>query len=356
MYHVLASSQHSSLYVVIWEKSPAMLNANRCHTDSGVLAEIAGSLQTGQWSAKLKHCLDTEAAAAHENKSLSSHLTLLSSCNTALNLHKDTGFEVALQFIAKACLIHQQSTLELNKSQADRQQAASPMSPMQTSASNFSSTTMSPAEAQSLSNALIHDLSEHVCHLQLALDAWAAAQAGAQVSFPKFKELVAILKAMQEKKSAWHSIVFVKERQSVHAITQLLGKMSDLANISFFAFTGRAKNSKQSMHPGQVSGQKTNGMKLSQQKNALLQFREASGMAVLVATAAAEEGLDIINCELVVCYTAVDTGKEMVQRRGRARMAGSQFISIVEEHDQSKLRSAQLAECNAKLALMDLTM
>ena len=204
--------------------------------------------------------------------------------------------------------------------------------------------------ATNLSNALIHDLSEDVCHLQLALDALAAAQAGAQVSFPKIKEIVAILKDMQVKKSAWHSIVFVKERQSVHAITQLLGKMSDLANISFFAFTGRAKNSKQPTHPGQSS----NGMKLSQQKDALLQFRETSGMAVLVATAAAEEGLDIINCELVVCYTAVDTGKEMVQRRGRARMAGSQFISIVEEHDQSKLRSAQLAECNAKLALMDL--
>lgn len=73
-------------------------------------------------------------------------------------------------------------------------------------------------------------------------------------------------------------------------------------------------------------------------------------MAVLVSTAAAEEGLDIVNCELVVSYTMVETAREMIQKRGRARMAGSQFVSIVEEHDQAKMEQAQMAEHYARVA------
>ena len=99
----------------------------------------------------------------------------------------------------------------------------------------------------------------------------------------------------------------------------------------------------------QIGVTRSGGMKLTEQNNALRQFKEAAGMAVLVATAAAEEGLDIINCEMVVCYTVVETGRERAQRRGRARKAGSLFVNIVQPDDQSKLDSACLAEANAKL-------
>ena len=91
-------------------------------------------------------------------------------------------------------------------------------------------------------------------------------------------------------------------------------------------------------------------MKLKEQWNALCQFKQADGMAVLVATAAAEEGLDIIQCELVVCYTVVESGRQLMQRRGRARMASSKFICFAEAHEEARLAAARLAECNAQVA------
>ncbi len=104
--------------------------------------------------------------------------------------------------------------------------------------------------------------------------------------------------------------------------------------------------------PNETSGLSSDGMKSRKPKHALFQFRQAEGMAVLVATAAAEEGLDITNCELVICYTVVETGRELVQKRGRARMTGSEFICIVEEHEQARVDNARMAACNARLAQM----
>ena len=189
----------------------------------------------------------------------------------------------------------------------------------------------------------MQDLAEKVCNLQLSLAALAAGKSTASSNFPKFQELVTVSAEMKAKKDAWHSIVFVKERQSVHAIAGMLQDVSELANISIFTF------------PGRPIKYRSDGMKMREQMNALLQFKEAQGMAVLVSTAAAEEGLDIVNCELVVCYTVVETGREMIQKRGRARMAGSQFVCIAEEHEQARVEVARMAEFNARAAQVQMS-
>ncbi len=284
-------------------------------------------------------------------------------CNTALSLLKDTGFELALQYLANKCAADQQSANQRSTREQDDTINTAQAPPAHAAEFRVSKALVSEAAAASLSQTLIQDLSEKVSHLQLALDALAVAQAGANISFPKFKELAAILTEMQGKKSAWHGIVFVKERQSVHAIVSMLRNVPQLATVSFHAFTGRATNSKRRMEPHLFStprfglaapnrslGLRRSGMKLREQKKALSQFRQAEGMTVLMATAAAEEGLDITNCELVVCYTVVETGREMMQKRGRARMPGSDFVCIVEEHDQSRVEHARMAECNARVA------
>lgn len=211
---------------------------------------------------------------------------------------------------------------------------------------------ISETTAASMRQALMQDLASRVYKLQRSLDAMVAAQSGANSKFPKFQDLVTVLKEMQDMKISWHSIIFVKDRQSVQTIAAMLQEVPQLANISFFTFTGQPNSNKGSRlsGPAQRSGLRSVGMKLSQQNNALLQFKEAQGMAVLVSTAAAEEGLDIINCELVVSYTMVETAREMIQKRGRARMAGSQFVTIIEEHDKAKMEMAQMAEHYARVA------
>ena len=49
------------------------------------------------------------------------------------------------------------------------------------------------------------------------------------------------------------------------------------------------------------------GMSTKQQRAAMEQFRQP-GRRLLVATAAAEEGIDVPHCEVVVRYSAVQTG------------------------------------------------
>lgn len=258
-----------------------------------------------------------------------------------------------MRLLARTCLAINTPASELNKTIS----SSSPANemPVRNGAATVSGTLeISEATAASMRLAMMQDLATKVYNLQLSLDAMAAGQAGASAKFPKFQELVTILTEMKDRKAAWHSIVFVKDRQSVHAIAAMLQEVPQLANISFFTVTGRPNSNKRLTLPSsaQRSGLASDGMKLQQQKTAFLNFKEAKGMAVLVSTAAAEEGLDIVNCELVVAYTIVETGREMIQKRGRSRVAGSQFVSIVEEHDRARLEQARLAEHYARVAQM----
>ena len=317
-----------------------------------MLTEIAKSLLDGKASSRLKGWLDSSLADLSPLPSqLRSYVKLLQSCNIALDLVKDVGYEVALQFLAEQCLAGQQASGSKGVEQTSYHHTASSRA-----AAGETSRHVSETEAAMLSADLVKDLSDKVCHLQLALAAIRVTGPGVSVSFPKFKELVTVLDGLQHKNRASHSIVFVKERQSVHAIAAMLQKAPELAGISFFAFTGRATTGSGSKPTLALSsGTRSTGMKLTEQKNALKHFKEAEGMAVLVATAAAEEGLDIINCEMVVCYTVVETGRERAQGRGRARKAGSLFVNIIEPQDRAMLDNACLAEANAKLAVMHLS-
>lgn len=343
-----------------------VVNCHSCfYAGADAFQEVSSSLRDGKWSAGLRHWLATQAATVPQTSShLRAHLALLQDCNAALSLVKDTGFELALQHLAGKCLANQQSAKEQSMKEQDCTSNTDQAPPLHAAKSRVITPLISETAAASLSQVLIQALSQKVAHLQLALDALAVAQAGANIRFPKFRELVAILTQRQEKKSAWHGIIFVKERQSVHAIVALLRNVPQLATVSFYAFTGRATNSKRRLQShlatspfgltasNNTSGLSSDGMKSREQKHALFQFRQAEGMAVLVATAAAEEGLDITNCELVVCYTVVETGRELVQKRGRARRPGSEFICIVEEHEQARVDNARMAACNARLAQM----
>lgn len=315
--------------------------------DSSMLKEVARPLLDGRSSPRLRGWLAATLNAAPPAASqLRSHLSLLQGCNTTLDLIKDVGFEMALHYLAGQCLASQQATAETNQT-GQHKMGADTQLPSSVAGQTAG---VQEEEAAQLSAALVADLSEKVCLLQVALAALRSTAVHAPVDFPKIKELITVLKDLLRGKSASHSIVFVKERKSVHAIVAMLREVPDLAPISFFAYTGRANTGSR-----RGIGARVSGMKLTEQKTALRQFKEAEGMALLVATAAAEEGIDVINCEMVVCYTVVETGRELAQRRGRARKAGSVFVNIIEVEDKTKLDKACLAEANARVAQLQLS-
>lgn len=69
-----------------------------------------------------------------------------------------------------------------------------------------------------------------------------------------------------------------------------------------------------------------------QQELTLEAFRKP-GTKVLVATSAAEEGLDIVNCEFVVRYSMPKTGIQRVQSKGRSRKGGIYLSLVVRDVD-----------------------
>lgn len=164
--------------------------------------------------------------------------------------------------------------------------------------------------------------------------------------YPKLQALIRFLSDMNAKETAWHGIVVVKERQSVHTLTHMLQQVPDFANeVSFHPCTGHGHQKQQQVTVGSFS----RGMKITAQKDALKRFRCGEGRQVLIDTAAAEEGLDIVDCHFVVCFMVVESGHELIQRAGRARMRGSQVVHIVNRGsgDEASLLKAEQEKLNA---------
>ncbi|KAK5654561.1 hypothetical protein OQA88_7190 [Cercophora sp. LCS_1] len=66
------------------------------------------------------------------------------------------------------------------------------------------------------------------------------------------------------------------------------------------------------------------------QSDVIEKFR-AGEVNLMVATAVAEEGLDVSACNLVVCFDPPMSPNSFIQRRGRARRAGSGYVLLVDE-------------------------
>ena len=78
---------------------------------------------------------------------------------------------------------------------------------------------------------------------------------------------------------------------------------------------------------------------------------------IVVATSVAEEGVDIPECQLVVCLNPPTTVKALVQMRGRARKKDSYFVVLCSsQREKEKLEDLQRQEQNMKWAAAQLTL
>ena len=74
-----------------------------------------------------------------------------------------------------------------------------------------------------------------------------------------------------------------------------------------------------------------------QRQQAVLADFKAGKLNTLVATAVAEEGLDLTKCRLVVRYDPPATPLEFIQSRGRARARDSRMVILLEEGNARQL-------------------
>ncbi|KAH7163086.1 hypothetical protein B0J13DRAFT_430947 [Dactylonectria estremocensis] len=123
--------------------------------------------------------------------------------------------------------------------------------------------------------------------------------------------------------SATRVIVFSEYRDSAEDIARMLNTHQPLIKASIFV--------------GQADSKRGEGMKQAQQIEAIERFKQGH-FNVLVATSIGEEGLDIGQVDLIVCYDSSASPIRMLQRMGRTgrKRAGNIVLLLMrgKEEDQ----------------------
>jgi endoribonuclease Dicer len=113
-------------------------------------------------------------------------------------------------------------------------------------------------------------------------------------------------------------LVLVKKRETAFKIKNMLNSHDAIEKLQL--------NVEAVVGHGSTSGTEQ-GMSVAQQKK-ILENMQKKQYHIVVATAVAEEGIDIPECELVITFNPPSTVTALVQMRGRARKNHSKFIIL----------------------------
>ncbi|KAJ2968396.1 hypothetical protein NQ176_g9199 [Zarea fungicola] len=128
--------------------------------------------------------------------------------------------------------------------------------------------------------------------------------------------------------SSTRVIVFSEYRDSAEDIVRLLNMHQPLVKASIFV--------------GQADGKRGEGMKQAQQIETIEKFRNGR-FNVLVATSIGEEGLDIGQVDLIVCYDASASPIRMLQRMGRTgrKRAGNIVLLLMRGKEEEQFAKSK---------------
>ena len=122
----------------------------------------------------------------------------------------------------------------------------------------------------------------------------------------------------QEDTTDFRGLVFVQQRASVAALAHLLTIHPLTSKYKVGSFVGCSD----------FAGRKTGITDLADprgQESDLEDFRSGE-KNLIVSTNVLEEGIDVPACNMVICYDSPETLISFVQRRGRARQSGSDYM------------------------------
>lgn len=166
-------------------------------------------------------------------------------------------------------------------------------------------------------------------------------QVGSAVSHPKLFKLREIVvehfQRAQKEGQETRVMIFSQYRDSVHEIVALLEEFAPL--IKAMSFVGHGHSS---------GGAKTKGFTQADQIRVIKQFSEGN-YNTLVSTCVGEEGLDIGDVDMIICYDVHKSPVRLVQRCGRTgRKRDGRIVMLMtegkEEHvfNQSMLQKKNL--------------
>lgn len=128
--------------------------------------------------------------------------------------------------------------------------------------------------------------------------------------------------------SSTRAIVFSEYRDSAEEIVRTLNKHKPMIKASIFV--------------GQADSKRSEGMKQKQQIETIENFKNGQ-FNVLVATSIGEEGLDIGQVDLIICYDASASPIRMLQRMGRTgrKRAGNITLLLMKGKEEEQYRKAK---------------
>lgn len=128
--------------------------------------------------------------------------------------------------------------------------------------------------------------------------------------------------------SSTRAIVFSEYRDSAEEIVRTLNKHKPMIKATIFV--------------GQADSKRSEGMKQKQQIETIEKFRSGE-FNVLVATSIGEEGLDIGQVDLIVCYDASASPIRMLQRMGRTgrKRAGNITLLLMKGREEEQYKKAK---------------
>ncbi|KAJ6764055.1 FANCONI ANEMIA GROUP M PROTEIN [Salix purpurea] len=151
---------------------------------------------------------------------------------------------------------------------------------------------------------------------------------------PKLSKMVEVLVDHFKTKDPQNSrvIIFSNFRGSVRDIMNTLATIGDLVKATEFI--------------GQSSGKASKGQSQKVQQAVLQKFR-TGGYNVIVATSIGEEGLDIMEVDLVVCFDANVSPLRMIQRMGRTGRKHDGRVDIL-SCEGSELKGYMRKQANSR--------
>jgi ERCC4-related helicase len=162
----------------------------------------------------------------------------------------------------------------------------------------------------------------------------------ANVRFPRLRYLEQTL--LERKDGNLRAIVFVQQKITTHILTHFINTNGRLAEANLRATHLYAVDS-----PATASYKMTR----TESKSNMESFRDGAA-CVLVTTTVAEEGMDVPQANCVIRYDPIQTPVSLVQGRGRARQANSDFIVMRERADR-RVASLGAAEVHQQQVVHD---
>ncbi|KAG9249515.1 ATP-dependent DNA helicase mph1 [Emericellopsis atlantica] len=149
------------------------------------------------------------------------------------------------------------------------------------------------------------------------------------VSHPKLTALSEhVLNHFMDNGETTRVIVFSEYRDSAEDVVRTLNKHRPLIRARVFV--------------GQADGKRGEGMKQAEQINAIKKFKDGE-FNVLVATSIGEEGLDIGQVDLIVCYDSSASPIRMLQRMGRTgrKRAGNIVLLLMRGKEEEQFAKSK---------------